>query len=268
MISINCVKFYAVALLVLTLFFELDLSQANFGTAIAFTVLGTVSFIGIGIAASVLPMMYVERGAQMVFVLQSVLLLVSGVYYSIDVLPEWMQFLNMNPPHFHILMIPFTVLPLERAAYVWLVVNVAAAVVATRVALKELHVHVSRRHVLPLLAVVFTSGATGATMITGQLTGLLMLPIAPVGSSLWNVSSAMHDNFADQIGWPELVDTVAGIYAALPADERSRTAVLALSMGASRVWPSVRFAARVRGALSPTAAPTASAAAPTASGLS
>jgi ABC-2 type transport system permease protein len=48
-------------------------------------------------------MMYVERGAQMVFVLQSVLLLVSGVYYSIDVLPEWMQFLSQFSPATYVL---------------------------------------------------------------------------------------------------------------------------------------------------------------------
>ena len=29
----------------------------------------------------------------MTFVLQSVLLLISGVYYSVDILPGWMQFL-------------------------------------------------------------------------------------------------------------------------------------------------------------------------------
>ena len=34
--------------------------------------------------AAILPLLYVERGAQMTFVLQSCLLLVSGVYYSID----------------------------------------------------------------------------------------------------------------------------------------------------------------------------------------
>jgi ABC-2 type transport system permease protein len=90
-------------LLALVLFFDLDLSQANFPTAIVFTLLGTVSFIGIGIAASVLPMMYVERGAQMVFVLQSVLLLVSGVYYSIEVLPDWMQFLSQFSPATYVL---------------------------------------------------------------------------------------------------------------------------------------------------------------------
>ena len=41
--------------------------------------------------AAVLPLLFVERGSQMTFVLQSLLLLVSGVYYRVDVLPGWMQ---------------------------------------------------------------------------------------------------------------------------------------------------------------------------------
>jgi ABC-2 type transport system permease protein len=90
-------------LLALVLFFDLDLSNANFPTAIMFTLLGTVSFIGIGIAASILPLMYVERGAQMVFVLQSVLLLVSGVYYEIEVLPPWMQVISQFSPATYVL---------------------------------------------------------------------------------------------------------------------------------------------------------------------
>lgn len=90
-------------LLALVLFFDLDLTNANFPTAIMFSLLGTVSFIGIGIAASVLPLMYVERGAQMVFVLQSVLLLISGVYYEIEVLPDWMQFLSQFSPATYVL---------------------------------------------------------------------------------------------------------------------------------------------------------------------
>jgi ABC-2 type transport system permease protein len=90
-------------LLVLWLFFNLDLSNANFATAAAFTLLGTVSFAGIGIAASILPLMYVERGAQMVFVIQSVLLLVSGVYYTVDILPGWMQTVSAFSPATYVL---------------------------------------------------------------------------------------------------------------------------------------------------------------------
>ena len=90
-------------LIVLALFFELDLGSANFATAAVFTLLGTFSFAGIGIAASILPLMYVERGAQMVFVIQSLLLLISGVYYSVDILPGWMRFLSQFSPATYVL---------------------------------------------------------------------------------------------------------------------------------------------------------------------
>ena len=39
----------------------------------------------------------------MTFVLQSVLLLVSGVYYSVEVLPEWMQVLSRLSPATYVL---------------------------------------------------------------------------------------------------------------------------------------------------------------------
>ena len=92
-----------VVLIVLALFFELDLSHANFATAAVFMVLGSFSFIGIGIMTAILPLMYVERGAQMTFVLQSVLLLISGVYYSVSVLPGWMQFASHFSPATYVL---------------------------------------------------------------------------------------------------------------------------------------------------------------------
>jgi ABC-2 type transport system permease protein len=53
--------------------------------------------------AAILPLLYVERGAQMTFVLQSCLLLVSGVYYSVDVLPGWMQVLSRLSPATYVL---------------------------------------------------------------------------------------------------------------------------------------------------------------------
>jgi ABC-2 type transport system permease protein len=66
-------------------------------------IIGSVSFVGIGMMAAVLPLLYVERGAQMTFVLQSVILLVSGVYYSVDILPPWMQVLSRLSPATYIL---------------------------------------------------------------------------------------------------------------------------------------------------------------------
>jgi len=93
----------AVVLLVLILFFGLDLSGGNFVTAIVFTMIGSLSIVGIGMMAAVLPLLYVERGAQMTFVLQALLLLFSGVYYRIDILPDWMQVVSSLSPGTYLL---------------------------------------------------------------------------------------------------------------------------------------------------------------------
>ncbi|HYM84431.1 MAG TPA: ABC transporter permease [Candidatus Dormibacteraeota bacterium] len=94
----------AVILVVLVLFFpQLELSHANAATALAFVLLGSFSIVGIGMMAAILPLLYVERGSQMTFVLQSCLLLVSGVYYSISILPPWMQVLSRLSPATYVL---------------------------------------------------------------------------------------------------------------------------------------------------------------------
>ncbi|WP_166206793.1 glycosyltransferase family 39 protein [Cognatiluteimonas telluris] len=59
----------------------------------------------------------------------------------------------------------------------------------------------------------------------------MALPIAPVDSAGWQLSRKVHDNFAEQIGWPEYVAQVAAVYHALPASERTRTAIYANNYG-------------------------------------
>jgi ABC-2 type transport system permease protein len=94
----------SVIFIALVLFFpQLDLSGANPATVVTFMLLGSFSFVGIGMLAAILPLLYVERGAQMTFVLQSCLLLVSGVYYSVDILPPWMQVLSKLSPATYVL---------------------------------------------------------------------------------------------------------------------------------------------------------------------
>ncbi len=94
----------SVIFVALVLFFpEMDLSGADPVTAVTFMLLGSFSFVGIGMIAAILPLLYVERGAQMTFVLQSCLLLVSGVYYSIEILPDWMQVLSHLSPATYVL---------------------------------------------------------------------------------------------------------------------------------------------------------------------
>ncbi len=88
---VHGILFTFVQLLIVASFFHLDLSQANYLTAVFMLLLGSVSFVGFGIAASVLPLLYTERGSQMSFIVRAVILLVSGVYYPISALPGWMQ---------------------------------------------------------------------------------------------------------------------------------------------------------------------------------
>jgi ABC-2 type transport system permease protein len=72
-------------------FFDLSMPQANFLAALVVLLVASVSFIGIGMMTAVLPLISPEKGAQLGFVAQGVLLVVSGVYYPVDVLPTWMQ---------------------------------------------------------------------------------------------------------------------------------------------------------------------------------
>jgi ABC-2 type transport system permease protein len=93
----------AVVLTALVLFFGIDLSHADFLTAIVLMLVGSLSIIGIGMMAATLPLIWVERGDQMVFVIQSLLLLISGVYYSVTILPAPMQLVSALSPATYIL---------------------------------------------------------------------------------------------------------------------------------------------------------------------
>ena len=76
---------------VVSLFFELDLSDANYWGALIMLSVCSISLVGFGIVAAVLPLLSPEKGQQVSYIVSSLLLLVSGVYYPVDVLPSWMQ---------------------------------------------------------------------------------------------------------------------------------------------------------------------------------
>jgi len=84
-------------------FFSVSLGHANWGTAAIVVAVGSLSLIGLGILAGVLPLLYPERGEQMSFMVQSVVLLVSGVYYSINTLPTWLQGVSHLSPATYLL---------------------------------------------------------------------------------------------------------------------------------------------------------------------
>jgi ABC-2 type transport system permease protein len=75
--------FTGVILAVTVMIFELDLTQANL--------------------TGVLPLLFPERGAQMTHIVIAILLLVSGVYYPIEVLPTVLQKLGVVSPATYVL---------------------------------------------------------------------------------------------------------------------------------------------------------------------
>src|ERR687894_1080987 len=64
----------------------LDLSNANYWGALLVLAVCSVSLVGFGVVAAVLPLLSPEKGQQVSYIVSSVLLLVSGVYYEVDVL--------------------------------------------------------------------------------------------------------------------------------------------------------------------------------------
>ncbi|HEV2238274.1 MAG TPA: ABC transporter permease [Ktedonobacterales bacterium] len=92
-----------VQLVVVSLFFHLDISHANWGASALLMLVGSVSFIGLGTMGAVLPLLFTERGAQMTYIIRAVMLLVSGVYYPVSVLPGWMQPLSYLSPATYVL---------------------------------------------------------------------------------------------------------------------------------------------------------------------
>ena len=80
------------------LMFRVDLSHANLVGACVVLAISTFSLVGLGLMAACLPLMYPEKGEQMTGIVEALLLMVSGVYYPVDVLPGWLRFFSQFSP--------------------------------------------------------------------------------------------------------------------------------------------------------------------------
>ena len=88
---LRALAFSVGTLAAIALFIPVDLSRANALSGIVLLAVGAIAFIGLGIACAAFPLMWPEKGLQMSYIVQAVVLLVSGVYYPISVLPLWLQ---------------------------------------------------------------------------------------------------------------------------------------------------------------------------------
>jgi ABC-2 type transport system permease protein len=87
-----------VLLSIVALVLKINLSSANLPAAMIILGLSSLSFIGLGILGGILPLLSPEKGAQGSHILQAIILLISGVYYDVSILPGWMQVLSKISP--------------------------------------------------------------------------------------------------------------------------------------------------------------------------
>lgn len=87
-----------IILVALALFIHVSLTGANLLGILVVLLVGSMAFVGLGLMAAVLPVMSPERGEEATHIFQGVLLLVSGVYYPVHVLPKWVQPLSVVSP--------------------------------------------------------------------------------------------------------------------------------------------------------------------------
>ena len=88
----------AIVLALMPLFFDIDLGNVNVLTAVVTLAISGLSFLGLGLMAAVLPLMSTERGSHATHIMGAVLMLISGVYYEVDVLPNWIRPLSVISP--------------------------------------------------------------------------------------------------------------------------------------------------------------------------
>ena len=87
-----------VVLVIASMMFGLDFSHADIPTALAVLAASTLPLIGLSILTAVLPLLSPQKGEQMSIAVQGFLLLVSGVYYPLSVLPAVMQVAGAASP--------------------------------------------------------------------------------------------------------------------------------------------------------------------------
>jgi hypothetical protein len=84
---------------------------------------------------------------------------------------------NMNPPHFHLLLLPFAVLNPVSAISAWMIVNLLALCVSLHAISRELQIGWTSERLAWTTAAVICCSVTGTIAVTGQLTFVLLLPV-------------------------------------------------------------------------------------------
>ena len=92
-----------IIMFLITLFFDINFQNANIPVTLLLVIIASFSFLGMGLMGAVLPLLSPEKGTQATHIFQAVVLLVSGVYYDVSVLPAWVRPLSVISPGTYVL---------------------------------------------------------------------------------------------------------------------------------------------------------------------
>lgn len=71
----------------------------------------------------------------------------------------------------------------------------------------------------------------GAQVIGSLIAIVLMKPVAPINSPLWEITSSVNEDVVEMIGWQDLTAQVAQVYRSIPENEKPSTVILAGNYG-------------------------------------
>jgi hypothetical protein len=88
-----------------------------------------------------------------------------------------LEFANMNPPHFHLLVLPIARLQPLPAMIAWTLLSAIGLAGSLRLVARELGIQWTASRMLLALVGILVCSATEATILTGQVTFVLLLPL-------------------------------------------------------------------------------------------
>lgn len=88
--------------------------------------------------------------------------------------PSGLEYLNLNPPHFHLVVLPFALLAPAEAVMSWIIVSLIALIVSIMIITRETAVTLTPVRTLLVALAVLAFAGTQAFFLTGQLSMLLL----------------------------------------------------------------------------------------------
>ncbi|MFH1836318.1 MAG: ABC transporter permease [Methanobacteriota archaeon] len=88
----------SIVFVIAVLFFEISFEGMNIAGAALILAVSSMAFVGLGMIAAIFPLLSAEKGSQFNHIIEASIMMVSGIFYPVSVLPGWMQVLSKFSP--------------------------------------------------------------------------------------------------------------------------------------------------------------------------